>query len=369
MGIESFNTRRLLYIGPLVEKIKNGGDVVNTRNRTVLKELFEEDYFEYILEYSENIIAKLSRHFFLHPAGLSPKSIKRCLEYIKMARPRWVFISGSQYGRLARAIKKISDAVIITYFHNIERKYAADYMTVKKPHTLLFYLSCRYNEALAVKYSDTLVCINQRDKGMMRKIYGRECDAIIPVTINDKFDPACLDRNTWLRDKARSKRCLFVGSNFFGNTQGLAWFIKEVLPLVNISLTIVGAGMSREFKNEGKITVRDYVDDLAPYYLEADFVILPIISGSGMKTKTAEALMYGKSIIGTKEAFEGYETGETGKLFVCQSKDDFIREINRFYDQNICYFNQDVRDLFLRRYATGKIADTFMALLGVQSEV
>jgi len=36
-------------------------------------------------------------------------------------------------------------------------------------------------------------------------------------------------------------------------------------------------------------------------------VILPIISGSGMKTKTAEALMYGKSIIGIKEAFEGYK--------------------------------------------------------------
>jgi len=68
-----------------------------------------------------------------------------------------------------------------------------------------------------------------------------------------------------LRDKAHSKQCLFVGSNFFCNTQGLAWFIKEVLPLVNISLTIVGTGMSREFKDDKKIIVRDYVDDLAPY--------------------------------------------------------------------------------------------------------
>jgi len=191
MGIVSINTKRLLYIGPLVEKIKNGGDVGNIRNRTVLKKLFKETRFEYILEYSENIIAKLSRHFFLYPAGLSPKSIKSCLAYIKMARPRWIFISGSQYGQLARSIKKVSDAVIITYFHNIERKYAADHMTLKKPHTLLFYLSCRYNESLDVKYSDTLVCINQHDKGMMRKIYGRECDVIIPITIDDKFDPAC----------------------------------------------------------------------------------------------------------------------------------------------------------------------------------
>lgn len=39
-------------------------------------------------------------------------------------------------------------------------------------------------------------------------------------------------------------------------------------------------------------------------------MVMPIFSGSGMKVKTAEALMYGKFLIGTKEAFEGYEIDE-----------------------------------------------------------
>ena len=41
------------------------------------------------------------------------------------------------------------------------------------------------------------------------------------------------------------------------------------------------------------------VDCLETWYEKADVVISPIFLGSGMKTKTAEALMYGKPILGT----------------------------------------------------------------------
>ena len=36
------------------------------------------------------------------------------------------------------------------------------------------------------------------------------------------------------------------------------------------------------------------VESLAQWYHDAYFVVAPIFDGSGMKTKVAEALMYGK---------------------------------------------------------------------------
>lgn len=42
-----------------------------------------------------------------------------------------------------------------------------------------------------------------------------------------------------------------------------------------------------------------------------------------MKTKTAEALMYGKTIIGTKEAFEGYVLDEKA-MKLCSNAQEFI---------------------------------------------
>ena len=46
---------------------------------------------------------------------------------------------------------------------------------------------------------------------------------------------------------------------------------------------------------------------LAPHLAAgAALVIAPIFDGSGMKTKVAEALMHGKHVVGTPEAFSGY---------------------------------------------------------------
>ena len=53
-------------------------------------------------------------------------------------------------------------------------------------------------------------------------------------------------------------------------------------------------------------------------------VIMPIFMGGGMKVKTAEALMNGKTIFGSKEAFEGYDLEDISGLYLCEDKDAFI---------------------------------------------
>jgi glycosyltransferase involved in cell wall biosynthesis len=354
--------KKILYIGMDIQSIRSGNHVVNHRNKTILKEQFGDLFFDYKLTYTTNILCRLFNKLFLFPHELSPAKVADCVRFVKELQPGWIFISSSQYGKLIKAIKKKSGAVIITYFHNIERVYAHDYMTVKKPHTLLFYLLCRGGEKLAVKYSDICVCINERDKKMMKKLYKRECTAVIPVSVDDKLANHNFQGNPALRRKIQPRQCLFVGANFFGNTQGLAWFIENVLPHINIRLVIAGTGMSGAFAQSDKITVHDYVEDLSPFYFEADFIVSPIISGSGMKTKTAEALMYGKAVVGTREAFEGYNLCGCDKLFVCNDAKDFIQCIEKIYDKDIRYFNQDVRDIFTQYYATEKIKTKFVEL-------
>lgn len=71
---------------------------------------------------------------------------------------------------------------------------------------------------------------------------------------------------------------------------------------------IIGKGF-RTLKNDlecDNVKVIGTVEDVSEYFYRADFVIAPIFEGSGMKLKTAEALMYGKTIFGTTEAFSGY---------------------------------------------------------------
>ena len=54
-----------------------------------------------------------------------------------------------------------------------------------------------------------------------------------------------------------------------------------------------------------RLKVMGMVDDLSPFYQNASCVVSPIFLGSGLKTKTIEALMFGKTFLGTDEAFQG----------------------------------------------------------------
>jgi glycosyltransferase involved in cell wall biosynthesis len=353
---------KIFYIGTDVQAVRSGNQVVNYRNRKILKEIFGDLFFECKLTYTTNFLYKILKKIFLFPYELSPAKIADCVRSIKHIQPKWVFISSSRYGKLIKAIKRNSDAIIITYFHNIERLYAHDYISIRKPHTLLFYWSCRVDEKLAIKYSDACVCINERDALMMKKLYDRECDAIIPVSMDDKLENYDFQGNPALRWRIQSRQCLFVGSNFFGNTQGLAWFIENIAPKINIHLVIVGTGMTGTFTRSDKITVYDYVEDLSPFYFAADFIVSPVISGSGMKTKTAEAFMYGKAVVGTKEAFEGYNLCGNNKLFICNDAQEFIAAIEKIYDHDIRYYNEDIREIFTRFYSTKEIETKFAGL-------
>ena len=96
------------------------------------------------------------------------------------------------------------------------------------------------------------------------------------------------------------------------------------------------------------------VESLDEFYYNADFVISPIFEGSGMKTKTAEALMFGKTIFGTKEAFEGYsfDYGKVGCL--CNNAEDFICAIDN-YNLTKFRFNDYSRNMYLRNYSFNKL--------------
>ena len=49
-----------------------------------------------------------------------------------------------------------------------------------------------------------------------------------------------------------------------------------------------------------------YVDDLTTFYAETDVIVAPMLMGSGLKMKVAEALSYGVPVVGTAIGFEGF---------------------------------------------------------------
>jgi polysaccharide biosynthesis protein PslH len=107
---------------------------------------------------------------------------------------------------------------------------------------------------------------------------------------------------------------LFVGQSTDPNCAAIKWFFEEVWPPIadcGYRLKIVGQVDMLVRKNLPSLyqKFRSHfvgpVADLAPYYRSARCVFAPMVSGTGISIKTAEALALGKAFVGTSKAYRG----------------------------------------------------------------
>lgn len=347
--------RKFLIISFTSEQAFTGGMQCSLRNIQAIQTLFgEENVHKYTIQPYKNkrsiktIFKRIWDIFNGYMGGLDSNKQNEIISTINKEQITDVFVDSSLLGTIVKTIKKNNkNTRVYTYFHNIEYEFVKDHIKVNKDYLRFYWLLlARFNEKKATKYSDKLISLNYRDSNAIQNYYNRVPDAIIPITLKDT-----VGNETRRKIKSENKKALFIGSYFFANIQGIKWLCANILPHTNIQLTIVGASMDRiksEICQSAQVQIYSNVPDLTPFYEDADFVLLPILSGSGMKVKTAESLMHGKFIIGTEEAFRGYDISpEIG--ISCNSAMEFINTINNL---KIEYkFNEASRKLYNDKYS------------------
>lgn len=287
-----------------------------------------------------------------HIDGLNGASIRHALQTIKRERVGKVFVDGSNFGELVKAVKGSFPTVeVITFFHNVEVRFFLGSLSQNRSMRALAVLAVNYlAERKSVRFSDKIICLSERDSRLLRKLYGRGATHVSPMAVQDKL----LVGHDFSQHPPNEKYALFVGGVFYANRAGIEWFVKRVVPYIKIKICIVGRGfedLKFELEREGKVVVVGAVDSLSDWYLNAHFVIAPIFDGSGMKTKVAEALMYGKRVIGTPEAFSGYESVIPAAGEVCRNVKQFVEAIQRNLDTPFCAVDRHLRTLYEQNYS------------------
>jgi glycosyltransferase involved in cell wall biosynthesis len=305
--------------------------------------------------------------------GLSERVVAETCDRIRREGITKVFIDGSNLGRLAAGIlatgiKHSSTGVhVYTFFHNVETRFFWGLLKQRRTPRALVVMAANYvAERMAVQASDTLVSLSQRDSDLLRRLYGRPATAISPMALHDQLTTVVAET-----DPAREKYLLFVGGAFYANRDGIGWFAANVAPHVRIKTCIVGHGfefLRKDLERHKGVEVVGGVDSLAEWYIGAHAVIAPIFDGSGMKTKVAEALMFGKKIVGTPEAFSGYEAiaGQAG--WSCSTAKSFIDVINGLQDAVLPSFDPRLRDIYQSNYSFEAALLRFASILGDAKE-
>ena len=343
---------KMLFISSRdVNKKLHGGFQCTNRNYLSFCEIIGPENVEVLdLKSGQNKsffkrIIKWINYLYGFNDGLSHRIIKDIIAQSKDKEK--IFIDTSQFGILAYYLKKAKfKGDIICFFHNVEIKIQME--AVRRNIFKLWRLILTYfNEKNAAKYADRIVALNRRDRAELQKRYGIKNIHIIPISLSDTFKVAQIEFTSV------HPTLLFIGNNWYANIHGLNWFVKNVLDHVDIKLQVVGTGMDvlREKYIHPKIEFLGYVPSLSLVLGKADYVIYPIFLGSGMKVKTCEALMYGKNIIGSEEAFEGYEINYHEVGAVCNTKEEFIHTIKHYCSIERTKFNDYSRKCFLEKYS------------------
>jgi glycosyltransferase involved in cell wall biosynthesis len=286
-----------------------------------------------------------------HPGGADPRETARILARIGDVSAGQVFVDGSSLGHVVAPIKRAFPHVrVVTFFHNVEARFFLGAVRAKRTVLSLRLLAANYAaERNAVRHSDAIICLSARDSAGLSRVYGRGADYISPIAIEDALPSphsAALP--------GRERYLLFVGGAFYANRRGIEWFLREVAPRSPLPTMIVGQGMEAlraEFGASANIRIIGAVDDLAHCYASAWCAVAPIFEGSGMKTKVAEALMFGKRIIGTSEAFSGYAPAVAAAGWQAEDAAGFLAAIRDAAGADLPAFDPASRALYVAAHS------------------
>lgn len=339
---------------------KDGGKKCAYRNYNMLKEIYgKENVYVYIFtndftasdryvhrEKSHNSLLEKIVCVSLLRSFYSISSEQKLFSYIQQNHFDLIFFERSMFGPLVKKLKKYNIKTQV-FCENIEKNYVWNKVKTQSIFFLLPYISTKINEKMTFKYVDSVICLTKRDSILVEKSYNRKSDAIIPMTFQDIVPKRVK------HEMDNKKVLLFIGSYFPPNYDGIKWFISNVMEkLPEYSLQVVGKNFEKkrtelERKN---VKIIGTVEDLSLYYSQNCAMVMPILYGDGMKIKTAEAMMFGKTIIASDEALEGYDVTGINGIYRCNTPDEYINAIKEVYKRNDIGFVEDVRKLFLEKY-------------------
>lgn len=242
------------------------------------------------------------------------------------------------------AIRKHSKAKIIYRSHNIEHQV---WQRLAQQKSDLFKKS--YLRMLARRIKDyELQQLNKFDAIAVFTTEDKSTILSYGTTIPVEIFPVGIDLSRYRPDftKTEFPSLFFLGSlDWLPNREGIEWFIdnfhKDLTDGdLRVKFYVAGHNIPERFDDYevmGKIFIQGEVDDAFEFVNSKAIMIVPLLSGGGMRVKIVEGMAMQKCIISTSLGAEGINFEDGTNILIANNQQEFYDAIERcIADEEFC---------------------------------
>lgn len=238
-------------------------------------------------------------------------------------------------------IRKYSNAKIVLRAHNVEHEiWERVSMHLRNPikKQYLKYLTKKLKkfEANQLNNIDLLLPITHRDALTFNKLGYKGKVFVTPIGVDsEQYIP---DYNSYHNKNSVS----FIGSlDWAPNIEGLKWFLDKVwnkllTELPSTELHIAGRNTPNSLLQTKIENVHFHgeVEDAHDFINKHSIMIVPLLSGSGMRAKILEGMTLGKTVVTTSIGAEGIPAIHKEQILIADTPEQFVNALKWSVDQN-----------------------------------
>ena len=282
---------------------------------------------------------------------------KKLEQVINDFQPDVVQVESVFLSSYLKEINKHPEVVTVLRLHNIEYHIWQSLSAKIKNRLKKYYFKNltkrirRYEKSSWKKY-DLLLPITQKDAATVQKLEYLNLLLVAPFGIDTVKIKPQLQQEKWV--------AYHIGAmDWIPNKEGILWFLNTVWPKIHKALPkfefyFAGRDMPedlKKIKQEGVHCLNE-VPSAEDFIADKKILIVPIMSGSGVRVKILEAMAAGKIVITTVNGIKGIDAKHGEHYLLANRPEDFLRCIKWCLENKALAEEIGVkaRELVLKKY-------------------
>jgi glycosyltransferase involved in cell wall biosynthesis len=328
LNILEYFRRRNMYVHFVSEYIWGGWseeDIVKFMENKIADELtvikrkpLKNNNILYYISYKvqEFFYLRSWRYLFNSLKNLVTKPLQKAFnEILKKNNFDYIIISYVSWSHLIINNKFIGNAKLIIDTH--------DFLTAQLSSKKNFKLGATFEEEIRRLNEFDEVWAISTDEQYVFSQFSKSNIKHIPFMM----DAPNVEKNTFYKEY--SFDIIYIASENPHNKSATKWFFNNVYPKLSkdINICIIGK-INKHIGYYNNVTSIPFTDDLQYYYLNSKIAMCPMLTGTGLKIKTVEALSYGKPVVCSTRGIDGLPNKSNNGCLISDDSIEFANHIS-----------------------------------------